>query len=128
MRPRSLSRSLSLPRAGLVAALAVSMASAVACTLPSPPPASHPGLPAGVTNATMSFGGHVRSYRLYVPAAVAAHPEIVAPVVIGLHGGLGSGSQFVTTAAFDAAAERGQFISVAPDGLLLASYPGGPMV
>ena len=40
--------------------------------------------------------GRSRSYHLYVPSSL---PEGEVPLLVGLHGGLGSGMQFATIAS-----------------------------
>ncbi len=53
-----------------------------------------------------------RTYRLLVPPNVGATPALV----IGLHGGFGSGEQFEQTSQLDRLALRDGFIAVYPDG------------
>lgn len=62
----------------------------------------------------MSYGGLERTWRVYVPASLPAGQRV--PLVIGLHGGLGSGQQFESTTGMDAEADTGRFIAVYPDG------------
>ena len=69
----------------------------------------------GVSRDSMQFDGRTREWRLYVPSSLAGSGEV--PLVVGLHGGLGSGEQFAADAYFDAQAERGGFIAVYPDGI-----------
>jgi polyhydroxybutyrate depolymerase len=95
-------------------------------------PASNPGPKATVAQGepgpltdtvTMSVGGRERTYRLYVPASL---PDGPAPLVIGLHGGFGSGEQFAHTGRFDAQAEAGAFIAAYPDGTgIVPTWNGG---
>ncbi len=68
----------------------------------------------GAFSGTVTVDGRDRTFRLYVPSTL---PESEAvPLVIGMHGGLGSGEQFARDARFDEQAERGRFIAVYPDG------------
>ena len=87
-------------------------------------PASYPGLTAGGQSATVTFGGAVRSYYLYVPTEIAAHPDIAVPLVIALHGGLGSGQQLANTSQLNVEADRLGFVVAYPDGLLLPTATG----
>lgn len=68
-----------------------------------------------VEEGSLSFAGRERSRRLYVPGTLP--PAGPAPLVIGLHGGLGSGEQFAESSGFDAQAEAGGFLAVYPDGI-----------
>ena len=69
---------------------------------------------ARVERGSMRFDGRQRTWRLYVPASLPLDEPI--PLVIGLHGGLGSGEQFAESTRFDAQAEDGRFLAVYPDG------------
>lgn len=62
----------------------------------------------------MEYSGLQRTWRVYVPASLPAGAYV--PLVIGLHGGFGSGEQFENTTGMDAEAETGRFIAVYPDG------------
>jgi polyhydroxybutyrate depolymerase len=70
---------------------------------------------------TMSEGvlttsdGRTRHYRTYVPAALPAGTAI--PLVIALHGGLGTSSQFAANSGLNDFAESNKFIAVYPDGI-----------
>ncbi len=72
-------------------------------------------VPVGVSSGTLEHGGIDRSYRLYVPGAVSG--EQPAALVVGLHGGLGSGEQFASNTGFETLAESEGFIAVFPDGV-----------
>lgn len=80
---------------------------------PSVQPADRP-VP-GDSRASMDIDGRTREWRLYVPRSLAQIGAV--PLVIGLHGGLGSGEQFAADGFFDSQAERGGFIAVYPDGI-----------
>ncbi len=59
--------------------------------------------------------GRQRHYRLYVPTTIRAGQA--APLLIALHGGLGSSEQFAVNSGFDELAESNGFIVVYPDGI-----------
>jgi len=63
----------------------------------------------------MKIGGYDREWRLYVPESLPASGDVA--LVLGLHGGLGSGGQFAADGYFDQQAERGGFIAAYPDGI-----------
>jgi polyhydroxybutyrate depolymerase len=69
----------------------------------------------GTSRGSLEIGGRTREWRVYVPSSLAPSGEV--PLVIGLHGGLGSGEQFAADAYLDQQAERGGFIAVYPDGI-----------
>jgi polyhydroxybutyrate depolymerase len=78
----------------------------------------------GVHPGSMMYAGIERTYRVYVPSSLNSsdHP----PLLIGLHGGFGTGQQFENNSEFDAAAETGRFIAVYPDGTGVArTWNGG---
>ena len=58
--------------------------------------------------------GQLRSYRLYVPASLPK--DTAVPLLIALHGGLGSGQQFEQQTGFDGLAESNKFLVVYPNG------------
>ncbi len=58
--------------------------------------------------------GRRRSYHLYVPSGAGDEPM---PLLIALHGGLGSGTQFREDSGFDRLAEANGFLVVFPDGI-----------
>jgi polyhydroxybutyrate depolymerase len=62
--------------------------------------------------------GRYRTYRVYVPSTVTVGPggERV-PLLVGLHGGTGTGGQFEAGSGFDGIAEANRFIAVYPDGV-----------
>lgn len=57
--------------------------------------------------------GRTRTYRVVVPARLLDPP----PLVVALHGGLGSGRQFEEQTGLDEIAAREGFIAVYPDGV-----------
>ena len=60
--------------------------------------------------------GRRRHFRLYVPSGVAVESENV-PLLVALHGGLGSSDQFAANSGFDELAEANGFLVVYPDGI-----------
>ena len=123
-----------------VAALALALLLATACgrggdttspasPAPSEPPAASPSLssaPAasptavplarGASTRTFRYGGLDRSYRLYLPSA-ASLPGASLPLVVALHGGLGTPDQFAATSRLETLAESEGFIAVFPAGI-----------
>lgn len=59
--------------------------------------------------------GRQRHFRLYVPTTLRAGES--SPLLIALHGGLGSSGQFAANSGFDELAEANGFIVVYPDGI-----------
>lgn len=73
------------------------------------------GAPApGVYEGKLTSGGRERTYRLYVPRSLSPGQDV--PLVVALHGGLGSGKQMANATGFDEEAEKGVFLVVYPDG------------
>jgi len=81
---------------------------------------------AGVTAAADAIGtrserslvtpdGRTRRYRIYVPSAIPSGTSV--PLVIALHGGLGTSSQFEANSGLNGFAESNRFIAVYPDGV-----------
>jgi polyhydroxybutyrate depolymerase len=58
--------------------------------------------------------GRVRTYRVYVPNSLPAQRRV--PLLVALHGGLGSGKQFEQISGFDGLAQANRFLVVYPDG------------
>lgn len=70
------------------------------------------------TNATKTLrtpDGRVRTYRLHVPAGVA--PSSGWPLLIALHGGVGSAKQFEQASGFSSLADTHRFAVAYPDGV-----------
>jgi polyhydroxybutyrate depolymerase len=59
--------------------------------------------------------GRTRSFHLYVPGSLAAGTPV--PLLVGLHGGGGWGTQFEANSRFDRLAEANHFLVVYPDGV-----------
>ncbi len=89
---------------------------------PEPTAAQQPPGPRTET-ATLTIDGRERTWLLYVPSTLPSGP---APLVIGLHGGFGSGEQFERTARFNEQAEQGSFLAAYPDGTgAFSTWNGG---
>lgn len=81
-----------------------------------------PAVPAvgSVTEHTLvTADGLRRTYRLFVPEGLASR----APLLVALHGGLGSGKQFEVSSDFNGLATANDFIVAYPDGV--ARFPDG---
>ena len=110
-----------------VAAVVLAAAMATATMGPAvaaPIPTKELNLYAGTRPATAAMGtvtehtlrtadGLQRSYRLFVPASISGR----APLLLALHGGLGSGVQFEANSGFDGLATANGFIVAYPDGV-----------
>jgi polyhydroxybutyrate depolymerase len=59
--------------------------------------------------------GRTRTYRVVTPRSVPRNRAL--PLLIALHGGVGSGAQFERTSGFDDLAVRDHFVVVYPDGI-----------
>jgi len=76
-----------------------------------------------VETETITVDGRERTYRLYIPRSLPSGP---APLVIGMHGGFGSGEQFARTSRFDDEAESGGFLAAYPNGTgVIPTWNGG---
>jgi polyhydroxybutyrate depolymerase len=64
---------------------------------------------------SFTFGGLTRTYRLYRPASLGAGRPV--PLVLVLHGGLGTGAQAERAYRWDDAAEAHGFAVLYPDGV-----------
>ncbi len=75
-----------------------------------------PGLPP-VLEGTLEHGGRARTYLYYVPRT--ADPARKMPLVLLLHGGLGSGKKMIglTQGGWNRLADTEGFIAVYPDGV-----------
>lgn len=76
-----------------------------------------PGVePTGRTEAgeVVTADGRTRTWRTYIPAARPGGPM---PLLLVLHGGLGSGEQVRTSTGYDALAEANGFVVGYPDGI-----------
>lgn len=68
---------------------------------------------AGTTEHRLNSGGQQRSYTLYVPKSAPAQNR---SLVVGLHGGLGTGEIFAEQAKLYAAADKYGMVLLLPDG------------
>jgi len=89
-------------------------------TVPASPGNATPGVAPGPRTeaGSVTVDGRARTWRLYVPGSLRTGEA--APLVIGLHGGIGSGEQFARNTRFDEQAEAGGFLAVYPDGTGIA--------
>jgi polyhydroxybutyrate depolymerase len=71
----------------------------------------------GTTHGSLAYGGLTRTYRLYVPPQAKSAKSGSLPLVVALHGGLGSGDQFAETSRFEDLARQEGFVVVFPDGV-----------
>jgi polyhydroxybutyrate depolymerase len=69
---------------------------------------------AQTTEHTLMVDGRERTYSVYAPASLPAEGPV--PVVLFLHGGLGSGEQLGETAHVAEHAEDASYLAVLPDG------------
>ncbi|MFC4126278.1 extracellular catalytic domain type 1 short-chain-length polyhydroxyalkanoate depolymerase [Nocardia rhizosphaerae] len=67
----------------------------------------------GTSEWTLDHDGHARTYRLYRPAAL----DEPAPLVVVLHGALGTGAQAQRAYGWDAMADATGFAVAYPDGV-----------
>jgi len=108
--------STSTPAATEATQPAASPTAAVSPAASSTPAATaSKGAATAVTHSSMKFGGEERTYRLYVPTSLK--PGTKVPLVVGLHGGLGSGDNFAQVSGFEDVAQSEGFIVVFPDGV-----------
>lgn len=76
--------------------------------------ASSSSIAAGSTEHSMTVDGVQRSYRIYRPASLPAGEP--APLVVMLHGSLGTGQQAEDSYNWDGEADQGHFVVAYPDG------------
>lgn len=97
-------------------AAAAALAILAGCAGAEPSLADKPALcsTSGVQAATLDHGGVQRSFQLVVPAAASqASPR---PLVVGLHGGWGTGEGFGEQSGLTELAQREGFVLALPDG------------
>jgi len=82
--------------------------------LPATATAKPAPLTTGTSHGTLKHDGDERTYRLFIPAGAIAGTKM--PLVVALHGGLGSGDQFADNSQFEKTAQSEGFIVVFPDG------------
>jgi polyhydroxybutyrate depolymerase len=83
-------------------------------TAPSHRPAPAPPVPAGSSQHSLTVGGRQRDYRLYRPASLPRSAPV--PLVLVLHGAVGTGRQAEDDYGWDGAADAGHFVVAYPDG------------
>ena len=80
-------------------------------------PAVTPTAPT-ITASITTGDGRSRTYHLYVPDTIPAGTAgTKVPLLVALHGGVGSGIQFEGNSGFDGLAQANGFIVVYPDGI-----------
>ncbi|MFG1885851.1 alpha/beta hydrolase family esterase [Micromonospora sp. NPDC049102] len=79
------------------------------------PVSTVPGVPTGSSAHTLVADGQERGFRLYRPTNLAQSTP--APLVVMLHGALGTGSQAESSYGWNAQADRKGFVVAYPDGL-----------
>ena len=91
--------------------------SIVSSTVYDPYAGTSAGVSATGTKSTSQFvtsDGRTRRYRTYVPTNL---PTGQLPLLIALHGGLGTSDQFEANSGFDNLAEANKFVVTYPDGI-----------
>jgi polyhydroxybutyrate depolymerase len=79
----------------------------------SPSSGAGPAIPVGKSSASLTVGDRKRTYLRYRPASAGAS----APLVIVLHGAVGTGRQAEDSYGWDAEADKGGFLVAYPDGV-----------
>jgi polyhydroxybutyrate depolymerase len=107
------------PTAVLGLLVAVGVLAACAGTAPTPADESAPTstvAPTAVANVdgALEVDGRARTYRVHIPAGLGPDP---VPLVLALHGGMGSGEPFARNSGLDTVADANGFIVVYPDGI-----------
>ena len=122
---------------GRLAGRALPTSGSTSGTLPVGPASAtapiEPGVkPNGTTfdRTLRTTDGRTRSYHLFVPGSVgqaagtdstalraSGRPVHHVPLLVALHGGMGSGDQFAHNSGFDQLAEANGFLVVYPDGV-----------
>ncbi|MGW6421287.1 extracellular catalytic domain type 1 short-chain-length polyhydroxyalkanoate depolymerase [Nocardia sp. NPDC055053] len=108
-------------RIALLAAAAVTVVLVVVGIVALRDPWADDTAVAGTTEQVLEHDGRTRHYRVYRPAALPARP----PLVVVLHGGLGTGEQAQRAYGWDAQADAGGFVVAYPDGVDRAWNAGG---
>jgi polyhydroxybutyrate depolymerase len=85
----------------------------------SAPPSA---VPTGTSQHSLTIDHRDRTYRLYRPRSLPGQP---VPLVLVLHGALGSGKQAETDYGWDAKADAGHFVVAYPDGYHRTWNAGG---
>lgn len=72
------------------------------------------GWAGAASSGTLQWEGMERGYRLFVPSGY--RQGTATPLVVAMHGGLGTGEIFASQSGFDAVAEKNDFLVLYPDG------------
>lgn len=104
-----------------VVAVLLGLAAVVACRPGDPQPRPDETAPPGTSTWTLTVDGEQRSYLLYRPAAL---PD-PAPLVLMLHGGLGTADHAQQHYGWDAAADANGFVVAYPQGIGRTWAAGG---
>ena len=77
------------------------------------------GQVATAQDGSLQYDGRERTYHVHLPPAYQANPDTTFSLILGFHGGVGSGTQFETQSQLSAKADsaRHPFIAVYPDGV-----------
>ena len=81
--------------------------------------ANRPAPRGATTSSFTTADGRTRTFRVYVPRSLPRNQRV--PLLVALHGGLGSGAQFESNSGFDQLADVHHFIVVYPDGIPIRS-------
>lgn len=107
------------PLKGLLVTAALAISAACASSSASPAakdsPAPSSSIPDGSSAQSITVGGQQRTYRVYRPTSLSAGTP--TPLVVMLHGALGTGQQAESSYGWDAEADAGHFVVAYPDGL-----------
>jgi len=103
------------PLIALAMALLVAVAGCVSAGSPPDNPTPSAAVPSGATEHRIAVASGERSYRLYRPAAAPGPSGY--PLVVMLHGGLGSAVQAERSYGWDDLAASERFVVAYPDGL-----------
>jgi len=110
---------MAAPRPRLVASLLAAALLIVAVSGQGRPvearPASGSAEAGTLVTGSMQWEGRTRTFRIFVPAAYTA--GTAAPLVVGLHGGFGSGEQFRRDNGLNRALSSRGMLGVFPDGV-----------
>lgn len=124
------SRPATLPSTSTTTSTSTSMTTSTTTPMPpvyEPYANTNPAVtPSGQSTAgqLQTADGRARTYRLYVPASLDASAP--APLLVALHGGLGTSAQFEANSGFDGLAEANGFVVVYPDGIGARTDGTGP--
>lgn len=102
------------PLVSSAVALAILLIAALGRGLPAAPKMPKGATPVGLSHGSIQVGERNRTYRLYVPAATSGH---AVPLLLALHGRLGTGDAQAKMTRFDTQADRFGFIVAYPDGV-----------